>query len=91
MAIKFLAADPYFAPEALIRFRVSLDNKEIECTISDDALKELSGVYSNNPMPTFNANLGRITQITEKLIEENRFENEMIIVKSLDVQRFRNL
>jgi hypothetical protein len=85
---RLLAADPHFPPHPSILFSVSLENREVKCAITDDALREFSRVYSHNPMPIFNANVNHIMQIAEKLIQENRCHNAMIVIKSQDVRGF---
>jgi hypothetical protein len=87
--IRLLAVDLYSPSEIGILFSLSVDNREVKCAITHDALEHFGG-YGPDPTPQFNTNLNTIMQIVEKLIEENRFENEMIIIKSQDVANFRN-
>jgi hypothetical protein len=88
--IRLLAVDPYFPADIGVLFSLSVDNREVRCAITNEALWDHFGGYSHDLTPAFNRNLNRIMQIAEKLIEENRFENEMIVIKSQDVANFRN-
>jgi hypothetical protein len=88
--IQFLGNETHDKMSNSVLFYALVDGREIECAISYEALRDHFQADYYNLLPVFMANQQVILQINEKLIIEDRLENEgkRVVIRSQDMATF---